>query len=252
MAQQLDTTGLRPDTLLVHGGTARSPFGETSEALFLTQGFVYDTMEAAEARFNGTDPGFIYSRYANPTVKMFEDRLALLEGAEAARGTASGMAAVHLAMSGLVRAGDHAVGARACFGSCRWILNNWLPRFGVETTLVDGADTNAWKNAIRPNTKLIFLETPANPLLEVSDIAAICAMAKEVGAKVVVDNVFATPIFQKPLQLGADIVVYSATKHIDGQGRVLGGAVLGGGGAPKPWVRPPPRDGGGGGGGGSS
>ncbi|MFO1015825.1 MAG: O-succinylhomoserine sulfhydrylase [Caulobacteraceae bacterium] len=214
-------------TKLIRGGLMRSEIGETAEALFLTQSYVYPSAESADARFAGTDPGFIYSRYANPTVKMFEDRLALLEGAEAARGTASGMAAVHLAMSGLVRAGDHAVGARACFGSCRWILNNWLPRFGVETTLVDGADTNAWKNAIRPNTKLIFLETPANPLLEVSDIAAICAMAKEVGAKVVVDNVFATPIFQKPLQLGADIVVYSATKHIDGQGRVLGGAVLG-------------------------
>ncbi len=216
-----------PATKLIRGGLMRSEIGETSEALYLTQSYVYDTAQSADARFAGTEPGFIYSRYANPTVKMFEDRIALLESAEAARATASGMAAVHLAMSGLVKAGDHAVGARACFGSCRWILNNWLPRFGVETTLVDGADNTAWKNALRPNTKLIFLETPANPLLEVSDIAAICAMAKEIGAKVVVDNVFATPIFQKPLQLGADIVVYSATKHIDGQGRVLGGVVLG-------------------------
>jgi len=214
-------------TRLIRGGLMRSEIGETAEALYLTQSFVYDTAEAADARFAGTDPGFIYSRYGNPTVKMFEDRLALLEGAEACRGTASGMAAVHMAMTGLLRAGDHVVAGRALFGSCRWILNNWAPRFGIEASFVDGPDLDAWRKAVRPNTKLFFLETPANPLLEMCDIAAISAIAREIGAKVVVDNVFATPIYQKPLQLGADIVVYSATKHIDGQGRVMGGALLG-------------------------
>jgi len=214
-------------TRLVRGGSMRSPFGETAEALYLTQSFVYDTAESADARFKGEEPGFVYSRYANPTVKMFEDRLALLEGAEACRGTASGMAAVHLALTGLMKAGDHVVAGKALFGSCRWILNTWATRFGVETTFVDAADTAAWRAAVRPNTTLFFIESPANPLLEITDIAAVTALAREIGAKVVVDNVFATPIFQKPLQLGADVVVYSATKHIDGQGRVLGGAVLG-------------------------
>jgi O-succinylhomoserine sulfhydrylase len=214
-------------TRLVRGGTARSPIGETAEALYLTQSFIYDTAESADARFAGTDPGFIYSRYGNPTVSMFEERLALLEGAEGCRATASGMAAVHLALTGLLKAGDHVVAGKALFGSCRWILNNWAPRFGIETTFVDAPDTAAWQAAIRPNTRLFMVESPANPLLEITDIAAVAAFARQVGAKVVVDNVFATPIFQKPLQLGADIVVYSATKHIDGQGRVLGGAVLG-------------------------
>jgi O-succinylhomoserine sulfhydrylase len=214
-------------TRLVRGGTMRSPHNETAEALYLTQSFVYDTAESADARFSGAEPGYVYSRYGNPTVQMFEDRLALVEGAEACRATASGMAAVYLALTGLLRAGDHVVAGRALFGSCRWILNNWGPRYGVETTFVDAADTAAWKAAIRPNTKILFIETPANPLLEITDIAAVSAMAREIGAKVLVDNVFATPIFQKPLQLGADIVIYSATKHIDGQGRVLGGAILG-------------------------
>jgi O-succinylhomoserine sulfhydrylase len=214
-------------TRLVRGGTMRSPHNETAEALYLTQSFVYDTAESADARFSGAEPGFVYSRYGNPTVQMFEDRLALVEGAEACRATASGMAAVYLALTGLLRAGDHVVAGRALFGSCRWILNNWGPRYGVETTFVDAADTAAWKAAIRPNTKIFFIETPANPLLEITDIAAVSAMAREIGAKVLVDNVFATPIFQKPLQLGADVVIYSATKHIDGQGRVLGGAILG-------------------------
>jgi len=214
-------------TRLVRGGTMRSPFGETAEAIFLTQSFVYDSAEAADARFAGDQPGFVYSRYANPTVKMFEDRLALLEGAEACRAQASGMASIHLALMGLLKAGDHVVAGRALFGSCRWILSNWAPRFGVETTYVPGPDIAAWKAAIRPNTKVVLIETPANPLLEMTDIAAVAALAHEVGAKVVVDNVFATPILQKPLQLGADVVVYSATKHIDGQGRVLGGAILG-------------------------
>ena len=214
-------------TRLIRGGLARSPFGETAEALYLTQSFVYDSAEGADARFAGDDPGFVYSRYANPTVKMFEDRLALLDGAEACRAAASGMAAVHLALTGLLRAGDHIVGGQAMFGSCRWILNHWAPRFGIEASLVPGADINAWRAAVQPNTKVLFIESPANPLLEITDIAAVCALAREIGAKVVVDNVFATPIYQKPLQLGADIVVYSATKHIDGQGRVLGGAILG-------------------------
>ncbi|HWE98285.1 MAG TPA: O-succinylhomoserine sulfhydrylase [Caulobacteraceae bacterium] len=215
-------------TRLVRGGLARSPYGETSETLFLTQSFVYETAGQADARFAGEDPGFIYARYGSPTVKMFEDRLALIEGAEACRATASGMAAVHLAMTGLLRAGDHVVAGRALFGSCRWLLAQWGPRFGIETTFVDGPDLDAWRSAVRPNTRLFFLETPANPLLEICDVAAISAIAREAGARVVVDNVFATPIFQSPLELGADVVVYSATKHIDGQGRVMGGAVLGG------------------------
>ena len=214
-------------TRLVRGGTTRSQYGETAEALYLTQSFIYETAESADARFAGNDPGFIYTRYGNPTVQMFEDRLALLEGAEACRATASGMAAVHLGLTGLLRAGDHVVAGKALFGSNRWILNNWGPRFGIETTFVDAHDTAAWKAAIRPTTRLFFIESPANPLLEITDIAAVAAMAREIGAWTVVDNVFATPIFQKPLQLGADIVIYSATKHIDGQGRVLGGAVLG-------------------------
>ncbi|WP_293864795.1 O-succinylhomoserine sulfhydrylase [uncultured Alsobacter sp.] len=226
MAQQLDTTGLRPDTLLVHGGTARSPFGETSEALFLTQGFVYDTMEAAEARFNGTDPGFIYSRFSNPTVAMFEQRMCLLEGAPAARATASGMAAVTAAMLGQVKSGDHVVAAKALFGSCRYIVEDLLPRFGVASTLVDGTDLAQWRAAVRPNTKSFFLESPTNPTLDVIDIAAVAAIAHEAGATLVVDNVFATPLLQSPLALGADCVVYSATKHIDGQGRCLGGVIL--------------------------
>ena len=214
-------------TRLVRGGIDRSAHGETSEALFLTQGYVYDSAESAEARFKGDEPGFVYSRYANPTNRMFEERMALLEGAETCRSTASGMSAVQLALMGLLRAGDHVVSGRALFGSCRWIISQWLPRFGVETTLVDGRDNAAWINAMRPNTKAVFLESPANPLLELVDVQAVADAAHAVGAKVVVDNVFATPIFQKPMQLGADVVVYSATKHIDGQGRVLGGAVLG-------------------------
>jgi O-succinylhomoserine sulfhydrylase len=216
-------------TRLVRGGTMRSPFGETAEAIYLTQSFVYDSAEGADRRFAGDEPGFVYSRYANPTVKMFEDRLALLEGegAEACRAQASGMASIHLALMGLLRAGDHVVAGRALFGSSRWLLTNWGPRFGVETTYVPGPDIEAWRAAVRPNTKVFLIESPANPLLEMTDIAAVAAIAREIGAKVVVDNVFATPILQKPLQMGADVVVYSATKHIDGQGRVLGGAILG-------------------------
>jgi O-succinylhomoserine sulfhydrylase len=215
------------ETRLVRGGMARSPYGEISEALFLTQSFAYESPEAADRRFSGEDPGFIYQRFSNPTTQMFEDRLALLEGAEVCRATASGMSAVNVALTGLLRAGDHLVAGRALFGSCRWIISELLPRFGIEATYVDATDLDAWKNAVRPNTKAFLVESPANPLLEVTAIGAVAEIAHAAGAKLVVDNVFATPIFQKPLALGADVVVYSATKHIDGQGRVLGGAILG-------------------------
>ncbi|MGH7010823.1 MAG: aminotransferase class I/II-fold pyridoxal phosphate-dependent enzyme, partial [Caulobacteraceae bacterium] len=214
-------------TRQVRGGQKRTEIGEISEPLFLTQSYVYETAEAADARFAGRSPGYIYTRYGNPTVQAFEERLALVEGAEACRATASGMAAVHLALTGLLKAGDHVISAKAVFGSCRWILNSWAPRFGIEATLVDGADPAAWSAAVRRNTKVFFLESPANPLLEISDVRAIAKIARGAGARLVVDNVFATPIFQAPLELGADLVVYSATKHIDGQGRVLGGALLG-------------------------
>jgi O-succinylhomoserine sulfhydrylase len=217
----------RPETRLVHAGTLRSQFGETSEALFLTQGYIYPNAEECEARFSGKTPGYVYSRYSNPTLSMFEQRMAALEGAEAARATATGMAAVTTALMGLVRAGDHVVAAKALFGSCRWVIEEWLPRFGVTSTLVNGADLGAWKKAVQKNTKAFFMETPTNPTLEVYDIAAVADIAHNAGAKLVVDNVFATPLYQSPLALGADCVVYSATKHIDGQGRVLGGIILG-------------------------
>jgi O-succinylhomoserine sulfhydrylase len=216
----------RTETRLVHAGTLRSQFGETSEALFLTQGYIYPSAEECEARFSGKVPGYVYSRYSNPTLDMFEQRMAALEGAEAARSTATGMAAVTTALMGLVRAGDHVVAAKALFGSCRWVIEEWLPRFGVPCTLVDGKDLNAWKQAVQKNTKAFFMETPTNPTLEVYDIAAVADIAHAAGAKLVVDNVFATPLYQSPLALGADCVVYSATKHIDGQGRVLGGVIL--------------------------
>jgi len=222
-----DTRDWELETKLVRGGLTRTPYGEISEALFLTQSFSYESAGAADKRFSGEEPGFIYQRFGNPTTAMFEERLALLEGADACRATASGMAAVHVALMGLVRAGDHIVAGRALFGSCRWILSDWMPRFGVEVTYVDATDLAAWRNAVRPNTKAFLVESPANPLLEVTAIGAVAEIAHEAGAKLVVDNVFATPVFQKPLALGADVVVYSATKHIDGQGRVLGGAILG-------------------------
>jgi len=222
----------RTATTIVHGGTTRSQHGETSEALFLTQGYVYESAEAAEARFKGEAEGFIYSRYANPTVDMFEKRMCALEGAEDARATATGMAAVSAALLCQVKAGDHVVAARALFGSCRWVVEKLMARYGVETTLVDGRDIENWKKAVRPNTKVFFLESPTNPTLEVIDIAAVATLANEIGARVVVDNVFATPLFQKPLELGAHIVVYSTTKHIDGQGRCLGGVIL----SDKEWI----------------
>jgi O-succinylhomoserine sulfhydrylase len=216
----------RPATQLVHGGSLRSPFGELSEALFLTQSFAYPTMEAAEARFKGEDPGFIYSRFSNPTVAMFEKRMCLLEGAEAARATASGMAAVTASLLAQVKAGDHVVAARALFGSCLYVVEDLLPRLGIASTLVDGADLAQWKSAVRKETKLFFLESPTNPRLEIYDLRAIADIAHEAGAKLVVDNVFASPLLQRPFELGADVVVYSATKHIDGQGRCLGGIIL--------------------------
>ena len=216
----------RPETRLVHAGTLRSQFGEMSEALFLTQGYIYPSAEDCEARFTGKVPGYVYSRYSNPTMSMFEQRMAALEGAEAARSTSTGMAAVTTALMGLVRKGDHIVAAKALFGSCRWVIEDWLGRFGVTSTLVDGDDLDQWKQAVTKNTKVFFMETPTNPTLQVYDIAAVAEIAHGAGAKLVVDNVFATPLYQSPLKLGADVVVYSATKHIDGQGRVLGGCIL--------------------------
>ncbi len=216
----------QPETVLVHGGTMRSPFGETSEALFLTQSYIYATAEQAEARFKDEEPGFIYSRFSNPTVAMLEERIRLLEGAEAARATATGMAAVTSALLSYLSAGDHVVAAKALFGSCRYVVEELCPRFGISCTLVDGTDLAQWKKAIGPKTKAVFFETPANPTLDLVDIRAVSDIAHAAGALVFVDNVFATPLMQKPLTLGADVVVYSATKHIDGQGRCLGGLIL--------------------------
>ncbi|WP_296429461.1 aminotransferase class I/II-fold pyridoxal phosphate-dependent enzyme, partial [Yoonia sp.] len=215
-------------TKAVHAGIRRSQYNEVSEAIFLTQGFVYDTAEDAQARFiqSGEDE-FIYARYGNPTVAMFEDRIAALEGAEAGFATASGMAAVNGALMSLLKAGDHVVSARALFGSCLYILEDILTRFGVEVTFVDGTDLTAWQAAIRPETKVVFFESISNPTLEVIDITAVSQLAHAVGATVVVDNVFATPVFSDAINQGADVVIYSATKHIDGQGRALGGIILG-------------------------
>ena len=214
-------------TRLVQEGTLRSQFGETSEAVFLNSGYVYDSPEQAEARFKGEAEGYVYSRYANPTVSMFERRMCALEGADAARGTASGMAAVAASLLCFLKAGDHVVSGRALFGSCLYIVEDLLPRYGISSTLVDGRDLSAWEAAVRPNTKAFFFGTPTNPTLELVDIEAVAKIAKGCGALTVVDNVFATPLGQRPIELGADIVVYSATKHIDGQGRCLGGVVLG-------------------------
>jgi len=219
---------LNARTRAVHAGTRRSQYGEVSEALFLTQGFVYDSAEAAEARFIHSERDqFIYARYGNPTVAMFEDRIASLEGTEAAFATASGMAAVNGALTSMLRAGDHVVSARALFGSCLYILEDVLTRYGVEVTFVDGTDLDQWRAAMRPETKVAFCESLSNPTLEVIDIAGVSEIAHRVGATVIVDNVFATPVFQDTIGLGADVVVYSATKHIDGQGRVLGGVICG-------------------------
>ncbi|CAN7771813.1 O-succinylhomoserine sulfhydrylase [Rhizobium leguminosarum] len=220
------TRHLHRATRLVHAGVLRSQFGETSEGLFLTGGYVFETAEQAEARMKGEEPGFIYSRYSNPTVAMFEQRMAELEGAEAARATASGMAAFTSVLLGRLRAGDHIVAAKALFGTCRKIIEELLPNFNITSTLVDGSDLEQWEAAAGPKTKMFFLESPTNPTLEIVDIAAVAAIAKQVGATLVVDNVFATPLLQSPLKMGADCVIYSASKHIDGQGRCLAGVIL--------------------------
>lgn len=217
----------QPETLAVHAGTVRSQFGEHSEALFLTSSFVFDNAAQAAARFIGEQPGNIYSRFTNPTVTMFEERLAAMEGAEQCVATASGMSAILACVMGVLKAGDHIVASRSLFGATVNLFNNIIKKFGVETTYVSATDVAEWQAAVRPNTKLFFLETPSNPLTEISDIAAISVIARSCGALLAVDNCFCTPILQRPLQLGADIVIHSATKYIDGQGRVLGGAVLG-------------------------
>ncbi len=233
MPQKKGSRGKNPDeaswrsaTRQVRGGTNRSGFGETSEAMYLTSGYVYQNAEEAEARFKGEDDGYIYSRFSNPTVTMFEDRMALLEGAPAAKATATGMAAVTASMLCQLSAGDHVMAARALFGSCRYIVDTLLPKFGVDFTFVDGRENAQWEAAVRDNTKVFFVETPANPTLDIIDLKGVADIAHQAGARLVVDNVFATPILQRPMEFGADIVVYSGTKHIDGQGRVLGGVVL--------------------------
>ncbi|MPY71639.1 MAG: O-succinylhomoserine sulfhydrylase [Alphaproteobacteria bacterium] len=217
----------RPQTRLVRGGTRRSQFQETGEAIFMTSGFVYDRAEDAEAAFKNEVERFIYSRYGNPTNEMFQDRMCLLEGAEACRATASGMAAVFASIASWVKAGQRVVGSRALFGSCLYMLTDILPGYGIETEIVDGTDLDQWRDALKKPTAAVFLETPSNPGLEIIDLRAVATLAHEAGALLVVDNVFATPLLQKPLELGADIVAYSATKHIDGQGRCMGGAILG-------------------------
>ena len=222
-----DSSQWRRQTLAVRGGQVRSNFGETSEALYLTSGYVYDAAEQAEARFKGEDDGFIYSRFSNPTVGMFEERIAAIEGMERAMATATGMAAVNASLLSQLKAGDHVVSARALFGSCRYIVDDILPRFGIETTLVEGADLDQWRAAMRTNTVCGFVETPSNPMLDIVDLKAIADILHQGGARLVVDNAFATPVLQRPGEFGADVVVYSATKHIDGQGRCLGGVVLG-------------------------
>ena len=228
----LDLSTLRPATRLVQGGVRRSAHGETAEALYLTSGFVYDNAEQAEATFNGSVEHYQYSRFANPTLTMLEDRLCLIEGAEACRTTATGMAAVNATLLAHLKTGDRMVASRALFGSCHWIVSTLLPKFGIDSVFVDGADLAQWREALSKPTQLVLLETPSNPMLDIVDLPAVAALAHAAGAVVVVDNVFATPLLQQPLRMGADVVVYSCTKHIDGQGRVLGGAVL----SNKKWV----------------
>jgi O-succinylhomoserine sulfhydrylase len=227
-----ETPRRRTATNLIHAGRIRTNLDENAEALFLTSGFVYENAELAEAVFANQVPHYQYSRFSNPTVAMLEARLAEIEGAEACRCTATGMAAVHSAMLSHLRAGDRVVAARALFGSCHWIVSTLLPQYGIEAVFVDGADLAAWREALGVKTALVLLETPSNPMLDIVDLRAVCELAHAAGAIVVVDNVFATPLLQKPLEFGADVVVYSATKHMDGQGRVLGGAVLG----TKKWI----------------
>jgi O-succinylhomoserine sulfhydrylase len=227
-----DPTTLRPATRLVHGGVNRSQHGETAEALYLTSGYVYDSAEQAEGTFAGTVDHYQYSRFANPTLSMLEDRLCLIEDAEACRTTATGMAAVNAALLAHLKAGDRVVASRALFGSCHWIVSTLLPKFSIRSEFVDGSDLEQWRAALATSAQLVLLETPSNPMLEIVDLPAVAALAHQAGAIVVVDNVFATPLLQQPLRMGADVVVYSCTKHIDGQGRVMGGAIL----ASRKWV----------------
>jgi O-succinylhomoserine sulfhydrylase len=222
----IDPSNYRPATRLVHGGVQRSQFGETAEALYLTSGYVYDDAEQAEGTFAGSVEHYQYSRFANPTLSMLEERLCLIEGAEACRTTATGMAAVNAALLAHLKAGDRVVASRALFGSCHWIVSTLLPKFGIATEFVDCSDLVQWRAALSRPAQLVLLETPSNPMLEMVDLRAVCDLAHAAGAIVVVDNVFATPLLQQPMKFGADVVVYSCTKHIDGQGRVLGGAVL--------------------------
>ncbi len=221
-----DKKGWKPATQAVRGGLMRSPHGEISEAIYLTSGFAYASAEQAEARMAGKEPGFVYGRYGSPTVEMLQQKLCLIEGAAACRATGSGMGAISTAILAPLKAGDRVVAATALFGSCRWIIANQMPKFGIQTTFVDGADLEAWRREIAKGCQLVLIETPANPLLDGVDIAAVAALCKEAGALLVVDNVFASPVLQKPFAFGADVVVYSATKHMDGQGRVLAGAIL--------------------------
>lgn len=215
----------RARTMAVRGGQMRTPFQETAEALFLTSGYAYEEAAEAEARFKGAE-GFVYTRYSNPTVSMFEARMAALEGAPVARATASGMAAVSATFLSALRSGDHVIGAKAMFGACRYVMEDILPRFGISCTIVDGGDIDMWKAAMKPSTKMLFLETPANPTLAIVDLKAVADVAHKGGARLVVDNAFATPVLQRPMEFGADIVVHSSTKYIDGQGRCLGGVIL--------------------------
>jgi O-succinylhomoserine sulfhydrylase len=225
MATNKDGKGWRRQTQAVRGGQRRTPFQETSEALFLTSGYAYEGPEEAEERFKGA-PGYTYTRYGNPTVSMFEDRVALLEGAPIARATASGMAAVTTSLLCCLRAGDHVVAAKALFGAIRYVLEEVLTRYGITVSLVNGTDLDAWRNAMRKETKIAFLETPSNPTLEIVDLKAVSDIAHEAGARVIVDNAFASPVLQRPMEFGADIVVHSSTKFIDGQGRAMGGVIL--------------------------
>jgi len=223
----IDFKNLRPETKMVRGGTARSNFGETSEAIFLNSGFCYNSAEIAESRFNGEDPGFVYSRYVNPSLKMLEDKLALIEECESALVMGSGMAAVFASIMCQIKAGDHLIASKVLFGSCFYIVTKVLPNYGIDVTLVDGTSQDEWQKAFKKNTKLVFIETPANPNLEIIDIEFVSKLCKKHGAQLIVDNIFASSYSQRPFDSGADIVVYSTTKHIDGQGRTLGGAVLG-------------------------
>ena len=226
MVRKTSKPSWRTDTNLVRGGTNRSEFSETNEALFITSGYVYESAEQAQRAFKNQEDRYIYSRFSNPTVGMFEERMRLLEGTKSCRATATGMAAVWASLAAQLKAGDRLVASKALFGSCHVVCSEFLPKFGVECIMVDGTNLNEWEDALKKPTDVVFLETPSNPQMDLIDIEAVCSLAHKVGAKVVVDNVFATPILQKPIEFGADIVVYSATKHIDGQGRAMGGAIL--------------------------